>query len=102
VPIHHAAGDVLTAGVGTSLSSRALIAERTKAGLTAARRGGRAGGNPRLRAGDPDAIRKIRARRDAAHLAGILTRLDSWPPIVRRMRPDQPSGDVVAGPEPRP
>ena len=47
---------------------RALIAERTKAGLRAARSRGRVGGNPGLRAGDPDAIRKVRASRDAAHL----------------------------------
>ena len=40
---------------------RALIAERTKAGLRAARSRGRIGGNPGLRAGDPDAIRKLRA-----------------------------------------
>jgi Resolvase, N terminal domain len=74
---------------------RALIAERTKAGLQAARKRGRVGGNPGLRAGDPDAIRKVRARRDAAHLDGILTQLDAWLPTVRRMRPDQPWGDVV-------
>ena len=43
---------------------RALIAERTKAGLRAARSRGRVGGNPGLRAGDSDAIRKVRASRD--------------------------------------
>ena len=74
---------------------RALIAERTKAGLLAARKRGRVGGNPGLRAGDADAIRKVRARRDAAHLDGILAQLDAWLPTVRRMRPDQPWGDVV-------
>ena len=37
---------------------RALIAERTKAGLKAARSRGRIGGNPGLRAGDADATRK--------------------------------------------
>jgi DNA invertase Pin-like site-specific DNA recombinase len=74
---------------------RALIAERTKAGLQAARSRGRIGGNPGLRTGDPDAIRKVRAGRDAAHLAGVLARLDAWLPTVRRMRPDQPWGDVV-------
>src|SRR5271163_516495 len=74
---------------------RALIAERTKAGLRAARSRGRVGGNPGLRAGDRDAIRKLRAARDAAHLDTILTRLDSWLPTVRRMRPAQPWGDVV-------
>jgi hypothetical protein len=74
---------------------RALIAERTKAGLNAARSRGRIGGNPGLRAGDTDAIRKVRAGRAAAHLEGVLEQLETWLPIVRRMRPDQPWGDVV-------
>jgi len=74
---------------------RALIAERTKAGLSAARARGRVGGNPGLRTGDPAAIRKVRANRDAKHLDGVLAQLDSWLPTVRRMRPDQPWGDVV-------
>jgi DNA invertase Pin-like site-specific DNA recombinase len=74
---------------------RALIAERTKAGLQAARRRGRVGGNPGLRARDSDAIRKVRARRDKAYLDGVLAQLESWLPTVRRMRPDQPWGDVV-------
>src|SRR3954447_2576306 len=74
---------------------RALISERTKAGLEAARRRGRVGGNPGLRAGDAEAIRKVRASRDASHLAGVLAHLDAWLPTVRRMRPDQPWGDVV-------
>jgi hypothetical protein len=74
---------------------RALIAERTKAGLQAARRRGRVGGNPGLRARDPAAIRKVRARRDKAHLDGVLAQLDDWLPTVRRLRPEQPWGDVV-------
>jgi DNA invertase Pin-like site-specific DNA recombinase len=74
---------------------RALIAERTKAGLRAARARGRVGGNPGLRAGDREAIRKVRASRDAAHLDGVLAQMDSWLPTVRRMRPHQPWGDVV-------
>src|SRR4051812_16896170 len=74
---------------------RALIAERTKAGLNAARSRGRIGGNPGLRAGDPDAIRKVLASRDAAHLGGVLAQLDTWLPTVRRMRPAQPWGDIV-------
>jgi DNA invertase Pin-like site-specific DNA recombinase len=74
---------------------RALIAERTKAGLNAARARGRVGGNPGLRVRDPAAIRKVRASRDAAHLDSVLAQLDSWLPTVRRMRPDQPWGDVV-------
>jgi DNA invertase Pin-like site-specific DNA recombinase len=74
---------------------RALIAERTKAGLNAARSRGRIGGNPGLRAGDPEAIRKVRSSRAAAHLDSVLEQLESWLPTVRRMRPDQPWGDVV-------
>jgi len=74
---------------------RALIAERTKAGLRSARLRGRIGGNPGLRAGDPEAIRKARAARDAAHLNAVLAHLDEWLPTVRRMRPGQPWGDVV-------
>src|SRR3954465_8030990 len=74
---------------------RALIAERTKAGLRAARTRGRVGGSPGLRAGDPDAIRKVRASRDAAHLDGVLAQLDTWLPTVQRMRPAQAWGDVV-------
>jgi len=72
-----------------------LIAERTKAGLKAARSRGRIGGNPGLRNGNPEAIRKVRASRAAAHLAVVLEQIDSWLPTVRRMRPDQPWGDVV-------
>ncbi len=74
---------------------RALIAERTRAGLGAARRRGRIGGNPGLRARDPAALRKLRVGRDAAYLAGVLAQLDDWLPTVRRMRPGQPWGDVV-------
>jgi DNA invertase Pin-like site-specific DNA recombinase len=74
---------------------RALISERTKAGLSAARVRGRVGGNPGLRTGDPAAMRKMRAGRDAKHLDGVLAQLDAWLPTVRRMRPDQPWGDVV-------
>jgi DNA invertase Pin-like site-specific DNA recombinase len=74
---------------------RALIAERTKSGLKVARARGRVGGNPGLRAGDPNAIRKLRASRDAVHLEGVLARLDTWLPTVRQMRPNQPWGDVV-------
>ncbi len=74
---------------------RALIAERTKAGLHAARARGRIGGHPGLRTGDPVAARKLRASRDAKHLDSVLAQLDAWLPTVRRMRPGQPWGDIV-------
>src|ERR1700692_730333 len=81
-------------GEGAQLE-RALIAERTRSGLNAARSRGRIGGNPGLRARDADAIRKVRVGRAAAHLDRVLEQLDSWLPTVRRLRPDQPLGDVV-------
>jgi DNA invertase Pin-like site-specific DNA recombinase len=74
---------------------RALTAERTKAGLLAARKRGRVGGNPGLRARDPAAIRKIQNSRDKTWLDRVLAQLDSWLPTVQRMRPAQPWGDVV-------
>ena len=74
---------------------RALIAERTRAGLRAARARGRIGGNPGLRARDPAAVGKIRASRDAAWLKQVIAGLDTWLPTVRRLRPVQPWGDVV-------
>ena len=77
---------------------RALIAERTKAGLNAARSlswAGFRGQSRAARAGDADSIRKVRAGRAAAHLDDVLEQLESWLPTVRRMRPDQPWGDVV-------
>ena len=47
--------------------------------------------------GDPalTAIRKIQARRNATWLDRVLAQLDTWLPIVRRMRPAQPWGDVA-------
>jgi len=46
---------------------RALIRERTKAGLRSAKAEGRVGGNPGLKAGDPVAIRKAKAARVESH-----------------------------------
>jgi hypothetical protein len=60
----------------------------------AARGHGRISGNPGLHAGGPDAIRKVRAGRDAA-TCGAAWPVDTWPPTVRRMRSAQPWGDVV-------
>jgi Resolvase, N terminal domain len=74
---------------------RALIAERTKAGLLAARKRGRVGGNPGLRARDPAASRKVQNSRDKTWLDRVLAQLDTWLPTVQWMRPAQPWGDVV-------
>jgi DNA invertase Pin-like site-specific DNA recombinase len=75
---------------------RALIRERTKAGLASARTKGRVGGNPGLRARDPAALRKVRLARQDGYM--------DWVPHVRRLRPDMAWEDVlriVNGPLPR-
>jgi len=74
---------------------RALIRERTKAGLAAARARGRVGGNPGLKAGDAAAVRKVSAARRAAVLAARVGDAEAWLPVVRRMRPGRPWGEVV-------
>ena len=66
---------------------RALIRERTKAGLRAARAEGRTGGNPGLKAGDPEAKRKIAQARDEVYIQGLLDSAEDWVAAVRRHRP---------------
>lgn len=74
---------------------RALISERTKAGIAAAKARGKQPGNPGLRARDPAAIRKAAAARDKVFTGDVLTTMDRWLPTVRRMRPSSPWDDVV-------
>jgi DNA invertase Pin-like site-specific DNA recombinase len=50
---------------------RALIRERTKAGLASAKTKGRIGGNPGLRARDPAALRKVRLARQDSYMARL-------------------------------
>ncbi|PPB80721.1 DNA invertase Pin-like site-specific DNA recombinase [Albidovulum inexpectatum] len=74
---------------------RALIRERTLAGLEAARARGRVGGNPRLKAREPQAIAQLRRARDESYFNRITDEAESWVPELRRMRPDLPWQDVV-------
>lgn len=74
---------------------RALIRERTRAGLRSARAQGRIGGNPGLRAGDREAIRKLRLARDAHHARALEAGADQWLPLVRRHRPAMPWADLA-------
>ena len=74
---------------------RALIRERTKAGLRSAKAAGRVGGNPGLKAGDPVAIRKARAARVESHFQKLNASAEQWVPEVRRLLPDTPWEDVV-------
>jgi DNA invertase Pin-like site-specific DNA recombinase len=74
---------------------RALISERTRAGIKAAKARGRRPGNPGLRERRPEALRKIAAARDEVYVSTLLASMDAWLPTVRRMRPAYPWEDVV-------
>jgi DNA invertase Pin-like site-specific DNA recombinase len=69
---------------------RALIQERTKDGLRAAKKRGRIGGNPKLRAGDRDAIQRIVDAKAANYFARVNRTAEHWLPVVKQMRPDHP------------
>lgn len=74
---------------------RALIRERTKAGLKAARARGNIGGNPGVKSGDREAIRKIGRARDESFFSKLDETSTQWVPEVRRLRPALPWEDVV-------
>jgi DNA invertase Pin-like site-specific DNA recombinase len=74
---------------------RALISERTRAGIKAAKARGKLPGNPGLRAGHASAVRKISEARDRTYLSALLASVDTWLPTVRRLRPHHPWEDVV-------
>ncbi|MCA3507053.1 MAG: recombinase family protein [Rhodobacter sp.] len=83
---------------------RALIRERTKAGLASARTKGRVGGNPGLRVRDPAALLKVRLARQDGYMERLNDTAQDWVPHVRRLRPDLAWEDVVRivnGPLPR-
>ncbi|TJZ89622.1 recombinase family protein [Paracoccus gahaiensis] len=74
---------------------RALIRERTKAGLASARSQGRIGGNPGLRARNPAALRKVSLARHEGYLERLSGTAQEWVPQVRRLRPDMAWEDVL-------
>lgn len=74
---------------------RALIRERTRAGLAAARARGRQGGNPGLRARDPATIVRLAQAREENRLARALPTAEAWIGPVRRLRPASPWPEVV-------
>lgn len=74
---------------------RALIRERTKAGLASARAQGRVGGNPGLRARDPAALRKVKLARMDGYMDRLAGTAADWVPHVRRLRPQMPWEDVL-------
>lgn len=74
---------------------RALIRERTKAGLASARAKGRIGGNPGLRSRDPAAMRKVRRARQDGYMERLNETATDWVPHVKRLRPDMPWEDLL-------
>ena len=74
---------------------RALIRERTVAGLRSAKAQGRIGGNPGLRVHDPAALRKVAAARDEGYFNQLNATAEDWVPHVRRLRPGMPWEDLV-------
>jgi len=69
---------------------RALIKERTRAGLKAAIARGAKPGNPKMRARDPAAIADIRYSLNERYLNSLLDGRQRWLPTVQRLRPDLP------------
>lgn len=74
---------------------RALISERTKAGIKAAKAKGRLPGNPGLRERRPEALAKMTAVQKAAYGARIQASAHQWLPTVRKMRPDHTWDDIA-------
>jgi DNA invertase Pin-like site-specific DNA recombinase len=64
---------------------RALIRERTKAGLASARSAGRVG-NPGLRSRDPAALRKVRLARHDGYVERLAGTAQDWIPQIRHPR----------------
>ena len=79
----------------TAEFEKALIRERTIAGLRSAKAQGRVGGNPGLRARDPEAIRAARLARQDVFYGKIDAHAEEWVPVVRRHRPALPWEAVV-------
>lgn len=74
---------------------RALIAERTRAGMKAAKARGRQPGNPGLRQRWPEAIRAVSRARQQVYVGNLIASAANWLPIVRRMRPQHGWEEVV-------
>lgn len=74
---------------------RALIRERTRAGLEAAVARGAKPGNPKMRARDPAAIANIRFGHRERYLNTLLDGRQSWLPTVERLRPHLPWASVL-------
>ncbi|UWU25985.1 recombinase family protein (plasmid) [Rhizobium sp. CB3060] len=74
---------------------RALIAERTKAGIKAAKARGKLPGNPGLRERRPEAIKAVSDAREKLYLDELIASAQTWLPTVRQLRPQHSWDNVV-------
>lgn len=74
---------------------RALISERTKAGIKAAKAKGRLPGNPGIRERRPEMLAKMTAAQKAAYGDRVQATANQWLPTVRRMRPEHSWHDIA-------
>lgn len=74
---------------------RALIAEKTKAGIKAAKARGKLPGNPGLRERRPEAIKAVSKAREKLYLDGLISSAPTWLPMVRQLRPQHSWDNVV-------
>ncbi len=66
---------------------RSVTAERTKAGMKAAKAKGKLAGNPGLRDRLPEARAAISKAREKAYLDELQSSSESWLPVVQQLRP---------------
>lgn len=74
---------------------RSLNAERTKAGIKAAKARGRLPGNPGLRERRPEAIAAVSKAREKLYLDQLIASAQAWLPMVRQLRPQHSWDNVV-------
>lgn len=74
---------------------RALISERTKAGIKAAKARGKLLGNPGIRERSPEMLAKVTAAQKAAYGLRVQATANQWMPTIRRMRSDHTWDDIA-------
>lgn len=74
---------------------RSLNAERTKAGIKAAKARGKLPGNPGLRERRPEAIAAVSKAREKLYLDELIASSQAWLPMVRQLRPQHSWDNVV-------
>jgi DNA invertase Pin-like site-specific DNA recombinase len=74
---------------------RSLNAERTKAGIKAAKARGRLPGNPGLRERRPEAIVAVSKAREKLYLDELIASAQAWLPMVQQLRPQHSWDNVV-------